>query len=89
MTRMCNNRNINGGACNHTEGSFNSPLALTWPPIPSDPRREPPHLVMATEATHSDILQQLGVSYPQLIDYFSKAYTATLVGPAMACGSFT
>jgi hypothetical protein len=29
----------------------------------------------------SGALQQLGVSYPQLFDYSSKEYTATLVGP--------
>jgi hypothetical protein len=40
---------------------------------------------MAHEVAHSDVLQQLGVSYPQLIDHYSKAYTATLVGPTMAC----
>jgi len=40
---------------------------------------------MAHEAAHSDLLQQLGLSYPQLIDYYSKAYTATLVGPTLAC----
>ena len=43
---------------------------------------------MAVEATHSDVLQELGVSYPQLIDYTSKAYAATLVGPTMPCRSF-
>jgi len=37
-------------------------------------------LVMALETTQSGVLQQLGVSYPQMIDYSSKQYTATLVG---------
>ena len=36
---------------------------------------------MAFQGMQSDVLQQLGVSYPQLIDYFSKQYIATLVGP--------
>ena len=46
---------------------------------------------MVPEGTQSDILQQLGVSYPELIDYFSKQHTATLVGPTplMACRRFT
>ena len=44
---------------------------------------------MAVEATPSDVLQELGVSYPQLIDYTSKAYTATLVGSTIPCRSFT
>jgi len=35
---------------------------------------------MALETTQSGVLQQLGVSYPQLIYYSSKQYTATLVG---------
>jgi len=89
MAQMCNDPNINGGVCNHTAGSYNSPLGLSWPAIPSDPRRKPPQLVMAIEAMHSDVLQHLGVSYPQLIDYSSKVYTATLVGPTLVCGPFT
>jgi hypothetical protein len=32
------------------------------------------------EGMQSVALQQLGVSYPQLVDYSSKQYTATLVG---------
>jgi len=40
---------------------------------------------MAPEAAHSELLQQLGVSYPQLIDYYSEAYIATLVSPTMTC----
>jgi len=38
---------------------------------------------MAHEAAHSVLLQQLGVSYPQLIDHYSEAYTATLVSFTM------
>lgn len=38
---------------------------------------------MTLQATHSDVLEELGVSYPQLIDYSTKAYTATLVGPTV------
>lgn len=34
---------------------------------------------MVLEETQSVVLQQLGVSYPQLIDYYSKQYAATLV----------
>lgn len=34
---------------------------------------------MALEGMQSDILKQLGVSYPQLIDYYSKQQAATLV----------
>jgi len=34
---------------------------------------------MVIEGTQSDVLQQLGVSYFQLIDYSSKQFTATLV----------
>ena len=44
---------------------------------------------MALEEAHSDVTQQLGVSYPQLIDYYSTAYIATLVGPTTACKSST
>ena len=36
---------------------------------------------MAFEGTQSVVLQQLGVSYPQLVDYYSKQYSATLVSP--------
>lgn len=35
---------------------------------------------MALQETQSNALLELGVSYPQLIDYYSKQYTATLVG---------
>jgi len=34
---------------------------------------------MALERTQSAVLQQLGVSYAQLVDYSSKEYIATLV----------
>lgn len=44
---------------------------------------------MALEVAQSDVLQQLGVSYPQLIDYSSEAYTAILVSPTMPCRLFT
>jgi hypothetical protein len=44
---------------------------------------------MALEAAHSDVLQQLGISYPQLIDYISKQHTAALVSPTSACRSST
>ena len=47
----------------------------------------PQPLVMALGVTHSDVLQQLGVTYPQLIDYSSEAYTASLVSPTMPCRS--
>lgn len=36
-------------------------------------------LAMALEGTQPGVLQQLEVSYAQLIDYYSKAYLATLV----------
>ena len=36
---------------------------------------------MVLEETQSVVLQQLGVSYPQLVDYYSKQYAATLVSP--------
>ena len=36
---------------------------------------------MAIEGTQQGVLQQLGVSYPQLIDYTSKQYVSTLVRP--------
>jgi hypothetical protein len=35
---------------------------------------------MALKDTHSGALQQLGVSYLQILDYSSKEYAATLVG---------
>ena len=35
--------------------------------------------VMALEEAQSDVLKQFGVSYPQLIDYYSKQHAATLV----------
>ena len=35
--------------------------------------------VMALEGAQSDVLKHFGVSYPQLIDYYSKQHTATLV----------
>ena len=35
---------------------------------------------MALEGKQSGVLQQLGVSYHQILDYSSKEYTATLVG---------
>jgi len=44
---------------------------------------------MALEGTQSDVLKQLGVSYPQLIDYYSKQHAATLVSPAQTCRSHT
>ena len=34
---------------------------------------------MALEGKQSGVLQQLGVSYHQILDYSSKEYTATLV----------
>lgn len=34
---------------------------------------------MALEGTQSSVLQQLGVSYAQLVDYSLKEYFATLV----------
>jgi hypothetical protein len=37
---------------------------------------------MPLEGSQSDVLQKLGVTYPQLIDYSSKQYTATLVNPS-------
>jgi len=36
-------------------------------------------LAMVPEGTQSGVLQQLGVSYAQLVDYSSKDYIATLV----------
>ena len=36
---------------------------------------------MALEGTQSGVLQHLGVSYGQLVDYSSKEYLATLVRP--------
>ena len=85
MPQMYNTPEGNGGARNHAGVMHNSPVGLSCSAFPLDPRRKPQHLVMAHEAAHSDLLQQLGVSYPQLIDYYSKAYTATLVGPTMTC----
>lgn len=41
------------------------------------------------EGTQSDTLQQLGVSYPELIHYFSKQHTATLVGSSLIACSVT
>ena len=35
---------------------------------------------MALQETQSNVLLELGVSYPQFIDYSSKQYTAALVG---------
>src|SRR5258706_4073682 len=35
---------------------------------------------MALEGKQSGVLQQLGVSHHQILDYSSKEYTATLVG---------
>lgn len=35
---------------------------------------------MALEGTQLGSLQQLGVSYPQILDYSSKEYISTLVG---------
>ena len=35
---------------------------------------------MALEGKQSGVLQQLGVSYHQILDYSSTEYTATLVG---------
>lgn len=32
------------------------------------------------ERTQTDELTQLGVSYPQLLDYYSQQHAATLVG---------
>jgi hypothetical protein len=83
---MYTTSDINGGPRNLEEVKYNSPLELSSPAFPFNPRHKPHHLVMAHEAANSDVLQQLGVSYPQLIDHYSKAYTATLVGPTMACG---
>ena len=40
---------------------------------------------MALEGTQSGVLQQLGVSSSQLIDYTSKEYIATLVSSTMVC----
>lgn len=36
---------------------------------------------MAIERTQSDVLQQLGVSHSQLIDYSLNEYAAILVSP--------
>ena len=45
---------------------------------------------MDIERRQSDVLQQLGVSYPQLIDYTSKEYAAILVRfSRMTCRLFT
>lgn len=43
---------------------------------------------MALEGTQSDVLNQLGVSYPQLVDYYTKQQAATFVSPAMTCRQF-
>ena len=40
---------------------------------------------MALDGTQPDVLQQLGVSYAQLVDYSSKAYLATLVRSTHDC----
>ena len=39
---------------------------------------------MALGGTQLDALNQLGVSYPQITDYYSKQQAATLVGPIMS-----
>lgn len=44
---------------------------------------------MTLEGAQSGVLQRLGVSYPQLIDYSSKEYTATLVSFTLTTGQFT
>jgi hypothetical protein len=43
---------------------------------------------MALEGTQSVVLKQLGVSYPQLVDHYSRQYAATLVSPTMTYRSF-
>jgi hypothetical protein len=43
---------------------------------------------MALEGTQSDALKQLGVSYPQFVDYYSKQQAAALVSPAITCRAF-
>jgi len=44
---------------------------------------------MALEGTQSGVLQQLGVSYTQLVDYSSKQYLATLVSSINGLLTFT
>ena len=44
---------------------------------------------MALEGTQLDALKQLGISYPQLVDYYSKQRATTLVGLVMTCKPFT
>ena len=39
---------------------------------------------MALEGMQLDVLKQLGVSYPQLIDYYSSQHAATLVSQPRA-----
>ena len=40
---------------------------------------------MALGGTQSGVLQQLEVSYLQVLDYSLKEYAATLVGSALTC----
>ena len=40
---------------------------------------------MSIGRTQSDVLQQLGVSYSQLVDYSSKEYAAIIVSPTYPC----
>lgn len=44
---------------------------------------------MVPGGTQPDTLQQLGISYPELIHYFSKQHTATLVGSSLIACSVT
>ena len=43
---------------------------------------------MALEGTQPDVLNQLGISYPQLVDYYTKQQAAALVSPATTCRPF-
>ena len=68
--------NISEGGDNQFKRAPVECLRLSWSASP--PPRKP---TMATEGTQSDVLQRLGVSYSQLIDYSSKEYIAILVSP--------
>lgn len=80
VVEMCKTSNIIGGARRNVKENHNSPVGgdLSFPHTPNAPRQP----IMPLEGMHSDELQQLGVSYTQLIDYSSMQYAATLVSPS-------
>jgi len=44
--------------------------------------------IMSLERTQSGVLQRLGVSHSQLVDYSSNQYAATLVGLTLGLQTF-